>query len=141
MTVDPRDVARRWVAAMSAHDLEAAAQCFADDYEDVKPTRPGQEFRGRARVRTNFAALFAGVPDLRAEILRSVADDDVVWMEWRMYGRRTDATNFEFAGVNLFGVEGDQFAWGRIYTDLVQESGDIEAQIERMTHHHQPPRE
>jgi ketosteroid isomerase-like protein len=88
---------------------------------------------GSAKVRENFAALFRDIPDLRAELMRSVADGDIVWIEWRMYGTRRDGTPLEFAGVNLFGVLRGQFAWGRIYTELVRDSGGIDAQIERMT--------
>jgi ketosteroid isomerase-like protein len=94
---------------------------------------PGEITRGSAKVRDNFAALFRDIPDIRADLLRSVADGDTVWMEWRMYGTRRDGTPFEFAGVNLFGVRGDRFAWGRIYTELVRDSGGIDAQVERMT--------
>lgn len=130
---DPRHVARRWVDALSAHDLSAAAACFAEDYHDTAPARPGEEVHGRDRVRQNFAALFDGVPNLQAEILQSVADGNIVWMEWRMWGTRADGTTLNFVGVNLFCVEGDRFTWGRIYTDLVGPRGDIDTQIERMT--------
>jgi hypothetical protein len=54
-------------------------------------------------------------------------------MEWRMQGTRRDGTAFEFAGVNLFGVQNGHFVWGRIYTEQVPDAGGIDAQIERMT--------
>jgi ketosteroid isomerase-like protein len=118
---------------MTAHDLDAAVECFAPGYHDVTPTRPGQEFHGRERVRQNFAALFEAVPDLSADLIRVVADGDTVWMEWRMHGLRVDGGRFDFAGVNLFGVRGQQFVWGRIYTHPVSDEGDIDDQIERMS--------
>lgn len=130
---DPRQVVQRWTRAMTAHDLDAAAACFAPEYHDVTPTRPGQEFHGQDRVRQNFAALFEGVPDLMADLIRVVADGDTVWMEWRMHGMRVDGSRFEFAGVNLFGVRDQQFVWGRIYTQPVSDEGDIDAQVARMT--------
>jgi len=130
---EPQVVIERWVAAMDAHDIEAAAACFAENYRDEKPTRPGQDFQGRDRVRKNFSALFAEIPDLKAQLLGAVTDAGTVWMEWRMSGTRTDGTRFAFAGVNLFGVDEGVITWGRIYSDLVQETGDIDAQIERMT--------
>lgn len=131
--MDPRAVAVRWTRALTAHDLEAAVACFAPDYHDEAPARRGELIQGNEKVRENFAALFRETPDLRAELLRSVADGDTVWMEWRMHGTRRDGTPFEFAGVNLFGVRDDRFVWGRIYTELVRDTGDIDAQIARMT--------
>jgi ketosteroid isomerase-like protein len=130
---DPRAVAERWTRALSEHDLEAAVSCFDPDYADEAPARRGESVRGQEHVRRNFEALFLDVPDLRAEILSSVVDGDAVWMEWRMRGTRSNGTPFEFAGVNIFGVREDRFAWGRIYTELVRDAGGVEAQVERMT--------
>lgn len=125
-------IAERWTRALTAHDLEAAVACFAPDYHDEAPARRGEFVQGSEKVRGNFAALFRDIPDLRADLLRSVADGDTVWMEWRMQGARRDGTPFEVAGVNIFGVRDQQFAWGRIYTELVRDAGGVDAQIERM---------
>ncbi len=65
--------------------------------------------------------------------LSAVEDGDTVWMEWRMWGTRSDETPMEFVGVNIFTVEDDQFRWGRIYTELVRDAGGIQQQLERMT--------
>lgn len=126
-------IIERFVRSINDHDPLAAAACVALDYEDVTPARPGQEFRGRNKVGENLTALIRDVPDLVAEILRSVVDGDTVWIEWRMRGTRHDGTPLEMAGVNLFGVRDDQIAWGRIYTELVRRGGDIDAQIDLMT--------
>ncbi len=133
---DPRDsraVVERWIQAMTAHDLEGAVSCFAPDYRDEAPARRGESVQGQEKVRENFTALFRDIPDLRADLLRSVADGDTVWMEWRMRGNRRDGTPFEFVGVNIFGVRDQQFVWGRIYTELVRDAGGIDAQIDHMT--------
>lgn len=130
---DPRAVAQRWVSAMTAHDLDAAVDCFATQYRDEAPARRGETFQGNQKVRENFAGLFRNIPDVRADLLRAVADGDTVWMEWRMHGARLDGTQMEFVGVNIFGVRDDQFIWGRIYTELVRDAGGLEAQTERMT--------
>lgn len=133
MNEDPKRVVELWVDAMSRHDLDTAVSCFAADYTDYAPARPGETVQGRASVRENFATLFAAIPDLSAEILGSVADGQTVWLEWRMAGTRADGTRMEFVGVNLFGVAEGQLRWGRIYTELVRQAGDVGAQIERMT--------
>jgi heme-degrading monooxygenase HmoA/ketosteroid isomerase-like protein len=130
---DPQAVAERWTQAITAHDLEAAVACFAPDYGDEAPARRGESFVGRDQIRANFAALFQDIPDLRAELLHAVTQGDTVWVEWRMSGTRRDGTPMEFVGVNIFGVQDQQFVWGRIYTELVRDAGGIGAQIERMT--------
>jgi ketosteroid isomerase-like protein len=130
---DPRAVAERWTRALSEHDVEAAVACFDPDYEDEAPARPGESVKGQENVRRNFETLFQDVPNLRAEILSAVVDGDSVWMEWRMHGTRSNGTPFEFAGVNIFGVREDRFAWGRIYTELVRDAGGVDGQLQRMT--------
>lgn len=139
MTTDPTKVAERWVSALSRHDLEAALDCFAPDYRDVAPARRGEFVEGRQKVQENLVRLLGDVPDLRAEILGAVANDDTVWIEWRMSGTRRSGNPMEFVGVNLFGVDKGRFRWGRIYTELVRDAGDVDAQIERMTQGTAPP--
>lgn len=118
---------------MNEHDLKAAVSCFDADYHDEAPARRGEVIEGREKVRENFARLFADIQDLKAELLGVAVEEDTVWMEWRMHGTRPDATPFEFVGVNIFGVREGRIVWGRIYTELVRDSGDIDVQIERMT--------
>lgn len=131
---DPRQLAQRWTRALTDHDLDAAVSCFAPDYQDKAPARRGEAVVGRDEVRANFAALFQSIPDLRADLLSAVADDDTVWVEWRMSGIRADDTAMEFAGVNIFDVADGCFVRGRIYTELVRDTGGIDAQIDHMTH-------
>lgn len=133
MTEDLTKVAERWVGALNRHDLEAAVDCFAPDYRDEAPARRGEFVEGRPKIRENLARLLGDVADLRAELLGAVADDHTVWIEWRMSGTRRGGSRMEFVGVNLFGVDNGRFRWGRIYTELVRNAGDVDAQIERMT--------
>lgn len=126
-------VAERWVAALNDGDVDRAAECFAIDYYDEAPSRQGESVSGRDAVRRNFGKLIDQLPDLHAEILRSIARDTTLWMEWRMRGTRRDGSIMEFAGVNIFEVAGECFRRGWIYTELVREMGGVEAQVERMT--------
>src|SRR3954468_3948425 len=77
-------------AAMNARDIEAFVACFADDYDSVQPAHPDRAFRGREQVRANWSAVFTGVPDFRADLVRIDAVDDTVWSEWRWEGTQTD---------------------------------------------------
>jgi ketosteroid isomerase-like protein len=129
----PKAVVERWIQTINRHDLEGVVACFAPDYRDEAPARRGESVHGQDHVRANFAALFRDIPDLRADLRGAVVSGESVWMEWRLYGSRTNGTPFEFAGVNIFGVQDDRLIWGRIYTELVRDAGGIDSQIERMT--------
>ncbi|MBA2632516.1 MAG: nuclear transport factor 2 family protein [Chloroflexi bacterium] len=129
----PSEVANSFVAAISRHDPDAVAFCFAEDYEDEAPARRGEVVRGRDEVRDNFARFFVSVPDLSATVIRLAERENEVWIEWRLSGTRDDGTLMEFVGVNIFGVEDETFRWGRIYTELARDAGGIEAQLRRMT--------
>lgn len=114
------EVIDRLVAAMNAHDLDAAAGLIHEDYRSEQPVHPGRAFVGRAQMRANWAAMFAGIPDFHAEMRRSVQDGDTVWSEWRWSGTRTDGQSFEVRGVTLFEITGDQIVAGRLYLEDVE---------------------
>ena len=78
------------VAAMNDHDLDAMVALFHPDYDSRQPVHPGRTFLGREQVRANWGAMFAGVPDLRAELIRSTEDGELNWCEWAWSGTRSD---------------------------------------------------
>jgi len=88
------EVIDQLVVAMNAHDLDAAAGFFHEDYRSEQPAHPGRAFAGRAQMRANWEAMFAGVPDFHAEICRSVQDGETTWTEWRWSGTRSDGQAF-----------------------------------------------
>jgi ketosteroid isomerase-like protein len=118
----------RLVAAINAHDLEAMVACFADNYLNEWPAHPQRGFRGNQQVRRNWSQLFAGVPDLRARLPRTVVDGDTVWAEWDLSGTRGDGAAFLMRGVAIHGITADRIAWVRFYLEPVEEtSGDVNA--------------
>ena len=122
--------ARRLEAATNAHDLDAVVDCFASDYLSDTPAHPARGFRGRDQVRTNWTQLFAGVPDLRAEVLRTALDGDTVWTEWEMSGTRRDGSPHLMRGVIVFGVDRGRASWARFYLEPVQlGGGDVNAAV------------
>jgi len=125
-------VCHRWIRALNTHDLDAAVDCFDEDYQDEAPARRGEQVRGRDHVRRNFQRLFTELPDLTATACNTVVGDQQVWLEWRMQGTRRDGTLMEFVGVNIFEVTHDRLRSGRIYTELVRDMGGIDAQLDRM---------
>src|SRR6266850_1330898 len=69
--------------ALNGHDIEAYLACFHETYASDQPAHPARSFRGREQVRKNWTAIFDGVPDFQAEVLRWAAAVDMVWIEWR----------------------------------------------------------
>ena len=127
-------VVARLQEAMNAHDLEAFVACFAEDYDSVQPAHPDRAFRGREQVRANWSEVFTAVPDFRAEVVRVTAAGDTAWSEWRWEGTQTDGGRLDMAGVIVFGMRDDRFAWARLYVEPVERSGaGIDAAVRDMT--------
>ena len=75
------------VEAMNAHDLDAVVQLFHSDYHSEQPAHPAREFGTSAQVRANWDAMFGGIPDFRAELVRSADDGHTCWNEWQWLGQ------------------------------------------------------
>lgn len=106
-------------AALNAHDLEAATALFHEDYRSEQPAHPGRAFVGRAQMHANWQAMFAGIPDFHAELIRSVDDGDTTWSEWVWSGNRVDGRDFQVCGVTLLEVKDGQITAGRVYMQNV----------------------
>lgn len=124
-------VVDRLCRALDAHDLEALVDCFDEDFHNETPAHPERGFRGSSQVRANWARIFAAVPDLTVEVVRSAVDGDTVWTEWEHRGTRPDGTPHLMRGVVIFGVgtgdgTGDGVAratWARFYLEPVEQGG------------------
>lgn len=134
MAMQPTTTLRRLLDAMNGHDLEAFVACFAPDYRSEQPTRPSRNFTGSDQVRKNWSTFFTAVPDFHADLLRSADQDDTVWAEWHWTGTRADGSRLDLRGVTLFGVRDDRLAWGRLYMEETEETGeDIDARMQELT--------
>jgi ketosteroid isomerase-like protein len=113
------DVLQRMEKAMNSHDLDALTECFTEDFHSEHPIHPTRTFTGRARMRSNWAGLFARVPDLAATVLQSVADGDQVWSEWEIGGTTVDGEQYLTRGVVILRPHGKRIASTRFYLDDV----------------------
>jgi hypothetical protein len=125
-------VSERQAAAISAQNIEAFAACFHDDYRSEQPAHPDRAFVGSAQARANWSAIFADVPDVRADIERMTVEDGVEWGEWRITGTRRDGSPVEMRGVIINGVEDDRVAWARLYLELVEQGAGIDAAVDQI---------
>lgn len=130
------EVVDRLAAALNVHDLEAATALFHENYRSEQPAHPGRAFVGRAQVHANWQAMIAGIPDFRAELIRSVDDGDTTWSEWSWTGNRNDGQDFQVRGVTLFEIRDGQIAAGRLYLEDVERAiGSIEEAVQRLSGH------
>jgi ketosteroid isomerase-like protein len=120
--------------ASNPHDLDAFVACFDPRYRSEQPVHPDRTFVGSEQVRTNWAEVFAGVPDFRADLLRSADHGDTGWAEWYWHGTRTDGTSLQMRGVTIFGIRDDHITWGRLYLEDVEAGQGIDQAVQHMTH-------
>jgi ketosteroid isomerase-like protein len=133
----PEQVAERLLQAMNDHDAAAMAALFDPGYRSEQPVHPARGFVGSAQVLANWTAVFEGVPDLRADLLRSADGQGWTWTEWRWSGTHTDGSPFAMAGVILLDVVDGRIRAARLYMDPVEPvGGDIEASVRAL---YRPP--
>lgn len=128
------DVVERLATLMNEHDLTGATALMHQDYRSEQPAHPGRAFVGRAQMEANWKAMFDGIPDFHAELVRSVQDGDTVWSEWHWTGSRSDGEPFDVRGVTLFEVQQDQIVAGRLYLeDVVRDDATIEDAVQEIS--------
>ena len=114
------EVVAKLLAALNAHDVEAAAALIHENYRSEQPAHPGRAFVGRAQMHANWQAMLTGIPDFHAELIRSADDGDTTWSEWSWTGTRADGQDFQVRGVTLFEVSNGKIAPGRLYMEDVE---------------------
>lgn len=132
LTDSPGAMLERLRQATNDHDLDALVACFAPDYRNETPAHPERSFTGQPQVRQNWTQIFAAVPDVRAEVLRSAVSDDTVWSEWEHRGTRPDGSAHVMRGVVIFGVVDGLASWARFYLEPVQKgAGSVDDAVRR----------
>ena len=126
------EVLERLRDAQNRHDLDAFVACFDSEYDSQQPLHPDRAFVGSQQVRQNWAQIFAGVPDFRAELLRSAEGGDTGWAEWHWQGTRADGTHLDMRGVTIFGIRDDRIVWGRLYLEDVEGGQGIDQAVQHM---------
>ena len=136
------DVVERLAMLMNAHDPHGAGALVHPDYRSEQPAHPGRSFVGRAQMVANWKAMFDGIPDFHAEVVRSVQDGETVWTEWHWTGSRVDGEPFDVRGVTLFDVHQDQIVAGRLYLEEVdRQAAGIEEAVRHLSGRRPPSTE
>jgi ketosteroid isomerase-like protein len=128
----PAVIERLW-RAYNARDADALAACLHPDYESLHPQHPERNFRGREAARRSWAAIFAAIPDLRAELVHCSFSGGEVATAWRWCGAHVDGPAFHAEGVVVMGLCGDRIAWARFYTETRTAAGpDFDALLDEI---------
>ena len=80
------DAVERQVRAYNAHDVEAFVACYAETVV-IEDADGGVLMSGQADVREQYGRLFAGLPNLKAEIVSRIRVGSYVVDEERVTGR------------------------------------------------------
>lgn len=110
-------VERAWRKAFDG-DLDALDELFA---EDARYEEPGYEGHGRADIKARMQEWRDGFPDFRFEVIRTVADDEIVVTHFHAAGTHDG----EFQGIpatgNTFegeGIQIDRFEDGTVVEEI-----------------------
>jgi hypothetical protein len=114
-------VLQRMSDAINAHDIDAIASCFTNDYQGEQPLHPEIASIGLVQVRENWTGLFAQVPDLRATLVASTIHGDFAWAEWHWQGTRTSGSALNMRGVSVTGLRNGIISWARIYMEPIHD--------------------
>jgi ketosteroid isomerase-like protein len=119
-TSGPLAVVHRLRDAVNAHDLDALVDCFAPEFHSELPTFPDASFVGNENVRRNWGRIFSAVPDITAEVVRSVSDASTAWVEWQQQGTQRDGRPHLARGIIIFTIVGGRIASNRFYVHPVR---------------------
>ena len=130
----PDGPVRRMFTAAGQHNLDAMVAEFAGDYVNTTPNHPSRSFTGSDQVRSNWSALFAGIPDLSLKVVdAATSTDGKVWVEWASHGTRRDGIAVEQAGIGIFTLRDDRISAVRFYLEPAdQDTGDVNAAVRAM---------
>ncbi|NGO14606.1 SnoaL-like domain-containing protein [Streptomyces sp. HC44] len=109
--------------AINSHEPQQVAACFTDDYALERPLRPHESFVGNEKVQQTWTGMFGQLPDLRAEILRSVRDGEEIWSEWEMRGTNPKNEPTLLRGPVIVTERDGRINWARFYLDPVSHAG------------------
>jgi ketosteroid isomerase-like protein len=109
--------------AINEHDLEGLVAVFDRDVVSTTPAHPQRTFQGADQVRRNWEQIFAGVPDLHADLIGTSVDGDIVWSEWAWSGTRRDGSAHRMRGVTIQRLKADRIAAVQFYMEPVEDGG------------------
>ena len=133
---------RLWLEHAVAENRRELDRLIATLHEDcvyeVVPT--GQVFRGKAEVRTFYQGLWAGIPDVKLDLLNRVDADDCVVEQSEVHGTMAGALfgfppsgqPLRFRVVIFFPVREGKFVGERVYFDAAEIGRQVPGALTRL---------
>jgi hypothetical protein len=118
--------------AINSHVPERVTDCFTGDYVCERPLRPVEGFIGSDQVAANWRKLFAGLPDLQAEILRHAQHGHELWSEWEMRGTDPTGATVLLRGPVVLTTRDGRIDWTRFYLDPVTTGGTTSTTVSQV---------
>jgi hydroxyacylglutathione hydrolase len=127
------EIAKRYFAALSAHDLDAAVACWAPG--SIDRLVGAQELIAPEGIREYFGALFAAFPDFRIQVIELTTARGRSAVRWRAQGTfagpglfqgfAPNGARINMEGCDVVSVDGDLIHHNDAYVD----SGDVARQL------------
>jgi steroid delta-isomerase-like uncharacterized protein len=83
----PLKIAKLWMDAMNAHDLDTMSALYAEDISALEIADPTEH--DRVGLITSYVDLLSAYPDCKAEILNTFEDSEQALIEIRWIGTNT----------------------------------------------------
>jgi len=104
--------------AFNQHDADAVAAYMTEN--SIFDTIGGSEvygirIQGRRAIRNAFAAVWAGMPDARWDVMRHTVAGDRAFSEWMFSGTDAQGMRIKAEGVDLFTFDGPLIASKRAF--------------------------
>lgn len=116
MTLDPESVIRQMWDAINARDLPRVAGAIAEGCSWTSVAAE-QTFSGPQAMIDGVRAFHDTFPDGHTDIERLHVAEDVVVIEWRTHGTRTDGRAFSRRGCSVAEIRGGKITAYRDYYD------------------------
>ncbi|AKF10505.1 nuclear transport factor 2 family protein [Sandaracinus amylolyticus] len=111
MSTESEQLARRWLDAFNARDVDAMVALYADDATHTSPKIAAARIVGREALRAWWRGALERTPSLRYELVGIAASEDRVALE---YVRHVDGEP-AMPVCNVFDVQGGRFVASRVY--------------------------
>jgi steroid delta-isomerase-like uncharacterized protein len=119
-----RQVLEQWIEAFNKHDVATLISCYEENAVNHQ-VASGDPVTGLETIRSDFESLFAGFPDIYAEVENIMSDGD--WAAWEWVGGGTfsgpflgsepTGNSYRMRGCGFFEIRGGKIEVQRGYWD------------------------
>ncbi|MGA2309547.1 MAG: ester cyclase [Candidatus Bathyarchaeia archaeon] len=113
---------RKGIEAMNKRDLTMLDEFMAPDYVDHT-----NQLRGREDVKQFYTGAFKGFPDFHRTIGDIIAEEDRVWVRFKITGTALTGKKIELTSVTIFRIVNGKVVEGWTVPQLVSKEKKLKA--------------